>query len=78
MMIAEAGRKKLRTIHPAVFGNTLCWQRIGKLLDLFPPGECAYFFVNSGYAGSLAEPTEHVFLEWARVKFGPCPIRRAA
>jgi transposase len=26
------------------------WQRIGKLLDLFQPGECANFFVNSGYA----------------------------
>ena len=26
------------------------WQRIGKLLDLFHPAECANFFVNSGYA----------------------------
>src|SRR3981189_3758688 len=26
------------------------WQRIGKLLDLFQPDECANFFVNSGYA----------------------------
>ena len=26
------------------------WQRIGKLLDLFQPTECANFFVNSGYA----------------------------
>ena len=26
------------------------WQRIGKLLDLFHPLECANFFVNSGYA----------------------------
>ena len=26
------------------------WQRIGKLLDLFPPEECANFFLNSGYA----------------------------
>jgi transposase len=26
------------------------WQRIGKLLDLFQPGECANFFVNAGYA----------------------------
>lgn len=26
------------------------WQRIGKLLDLFEPGECANFFANSGYA----------------------------
>lgn len=26
------------------------WQRIGKLLDLFQPQECANFFVNSGYA----------------------------
>jgi transposase len=26
------------------------WQRIGKLLDLFQPIECANFFVNSGYA----------------------------
>jgi transposase len=26
------------------------WQRIGKLLDLFQPAECANFFVNSGYA----------------------------
>jgi hypothetical protein len=26
------------------------WQRIGKLLDLFQPHECANFFVNSGYA----------------------------
>ena len=25
-------------------------QRIGKLLDLFQPIECANFFVNSGYA----------------------------
>ena len=25
------------------------WQRIGKLLDLFHPSECANFFVNSGY-----------------------------
>jgi transposase len=26
------------------------WQRIGKLLDLFQPQECAHFFANSGYA----------------------------
>lgn len=26
------------------------WQRIGSLLDLFLPAECANFFVNSGYA----------------------------
>ena len=26
------------------------WQRTGKLLDLFPPHECANFFANSGYA----------------------------
>ena len=26
------------------------WQRIGSLLDLFQPAECANFFVNSGYA----------------------------
>ncbi|HEX3953408.1 MAG TPA: IS630 family transposase, partial [Stellaceae bacterium] len=26
------------------------WQRIGKLLDLFKPGECANFFANAGYA----------------------------
>jgi len=26
------------------------WQRIGTLLDLFQPSECANFFVNSGYA----------------------------
>jgi len=26
------------------------WQRIGKLLDLFQPSECANFFVNAGYA----------------------------
>ena len=26
------------------------WQRIGKLLDLFQPQECANFFANSGYA----------------------------
>jgi len=26
------------------------WQRIGKLLDLFQPHECANFFANSGYA----------------------------
>jgi transposase len=26
------------------------WQRIGNLLDLFHPHECANFFVNSGYA----------------------------
>ena len=26
------------------------WQRIGKLLDLFQPVECANFFKNSGYA----------------------------
>ena len=26
------------------------WQRIGKLLDLFMPQECANFFANSGYA----------------------------
>ena len=26
------------------------WQRIGKLLDLFKPTECANFFANSGYA----------------------------
>jgi transposase len=26
------------------------WQRIGKLLDLFSPSECANFFANSGYA----------------------------
>ena len=24
----------------------ILWQRIGKLLDLFQPGECANFFVN--------------------------------
>jgi transposase len=26
------------------------WQRIGKLLDLFEPNQCANFFANSGYA----------------------------
>ncbi len=26
------------------------WQRIGQLLDLFQPSECANFFANSGYA----------------------------
>jgi transposase len=26
------------------------WQRIGHLLDLFRPAECANFFANSGYA----------------------------
>ncbi len=26
------------------------WPRIGKLLDLFRPVECANFFANSGYA----------------------------
>jgi hypothetical protein len=26
------------------------WQRIGKLLDIFQPAECANFFVNAGYA----------------------------
>lgn len=26
------------------------WQRIGKLLDLFQPSQCANFFANSGYA----------------------------
>src|SRR5258707_1262836 len=26
------------------------WPRIGKLLDLFQPTECANFFVNAGYA----------------------------
>lgn len=26
------------------------WQRIGKLLDLFEPAQCANFLVNSGYA----------------------------
>ena len=26
------------------------WPRIGKLLDLFHPAECANFFVNAGYA----------------------------
>ena len=26
------------------------WQRIGKLLDLFHPAECANFFANAGYA----------------------------
>jgi len=26
------------------------WQRIGQLLDLFQPQECANFFANSGYA----------------------------
>ena len=26
------------------------WQRIGNLLDLFKPAECANFFANSGYA----------------------------
>jgi transposase len=26
------------------------WQRIGKLLELFQPTECANFFANSGYA----------------------------
>src|SRR3981189_3137485 len=28
------------------------WQRIGKLLDLFQPSQCANFFVNAGYARS--------------------------
>jgi transposase len=28
------------------------WQRIGSVLDLFQPIECANFFVNSGYARS--------------------------
>ena len=28
------------------------WQRIGKLLPLFEPGQCANFFANAGYARS--------------------------
>lgn len=28
------------------------WQRIGSVLDLFQPAECANFFANSGYARS--------------------------
>jgi transposase len=28
------------------------WQRIGSILDLFKPTECANFFANSGYARS--------------------------
>ena len=28
------------------------WRRIGSLLDNFPPGECAAYLVNSGYAAS--------------------------
>ncbi|HEY1796295.1 MAG TPA: IS630 family transposase, partial [Stellaceae bacterium] len=28
------------------------WQRIGILLDLYKPTECANFFANSGYARS--------------------------
>ena len=28
------------------------WKAIGKLLDLFPPAECANYLVNSGYPRS--------------------------
>ena len=28
------------------------WRRIGKLLDHFPPQECANYFKNSGYAST--------------------------
>ena len=28
------------------------WQRIGSLLDDFPPDECAAYLTNSGYAAS--------------------------
>ena len=28
------------------------WQRVGKLLPLFKPRECANFFANAGYARS--------------------------
>lgn len=28
------------------------WNAIGRLLDLFPPAECANYFTNSGYARS--------------------------
>ena len=31
---------------------TATWQRIGKLLDLFPPDECGRYLQNSGYAAS--------------------------
>jgi len=28
------------------------WRRIGSLLDAFPPGECAAYLTNSGYAAA--------------------------
>jgi putative transposase len=28
------------------------WRKIGQLIDLFPPDECANYFRNSGYASN--------------------------
>ena len=43
---------KLKTLLRKAEERTVAatWQRIGKLLEAFPPDECANYFRNSGYA----------------------------
>ena len=31
---------------------TATWQRIGSLLDAFPPAECQHYLTNAGYASA--------------------------
>jgi transposase len=45
----EQGFSKLKA-HLRKRSIDALWQRIGKLLDLFQPAECANFFANSDYA----------------------------
>jgi hypothetical protein len=40
--------------------------------------DAAFIHYAERYGEPIGEPTEHVFLEWARVKFARRPIRRAA
>ncbi len=45
---------KLKTLLRKAAERTVetTWQRIGTLLDAFPPQECANYFRNSGYAST--------------------------
>ena len=45
------------------------WQRIGSLLDDFPPRECAYYLSNSGYASAYVETTLTFVLALFRRRF---------
>jgi transposase len=50
----EQAFSKLKTALRKAEARTVdaTWRAIGRIMDLFPPNECANYFVNSGYASS--------------------------